>query len=368
MATTSIKAKCHCGKNEIPLDLPTSSLPLPLLLCHCDSSRHVSGALFTGYAALPDTPELLKSALDGNSPLHLTSYDSSEAIRRFFCSTCGAHMVACHKPSGKWKVANGVLDKIEGIIEVKGHMWVGDTKDGGSADWMIEMGGKQMERRREGPESEQLPLGWKASIHTDQNTAEDRLRGRCHCGGVDFYVSRPNESSKNAHTPYPDLMAPNGQPHLNPRHESWWLSGDGSRYAVGTCACDSCRLVTGFPIATWLFVPLSNVSQSDGSPMDFEAGTLTKYVSSPIVQRYFCGKCGATAFWDSDERTALIDVGIGLLRAAEGARAERWLEWWTSRVSFEGDAIDRALVESLQRGIGEWGRKHHDGDGGAEIQ
>ena len=33
-----------------------------------------------------------------------------------------------------------------------------------------------------------------------------------------------------------------------------------------------------------------------------------------------------------------MDVSVGLLDAAEGARAATWLDWWTERVSFSEDA------------------------------
>jgi hypothetical protein len=55
----------------------------------------------------------------------------------------------------------------------------------------------------------------------------------------------------------------------------------------------------------------------------------------------------------------LLDVAVGLLDAPEGARAEDWLEWCTSRLSFREDAVGRAdsLVEGIERGLAEFGRK-----------
>jgi hypothetical protein len=64
-------------------------------------------------------------------------------------------------------------------------------------------------------------------------------------------------------------------------------------------------------------------------------------------------------FWSEDlkegERaeTSLLDVAVGLLAADEGARAEGWLEWWTERLSFREDAVERAgsLVEGIEAGL-----------------
>jgi hypothetical protein len=126
----------------------------------------------------------------------------------------------------------------------------------------------------------------------------------------------------------------------NPSDEKWWIQGD--KYLAGTCACKSCRLISGFEIQTWAFVPRDNISifipgDSELKALDFKslpAGVLKSYQSSGRAVRDFCGGCGATVFWRDVSDPSVIDVSVGLLRAEEGARAESWLCWWTGRVSF----------------------------------
>ncbi|KAK5635703.1 hypothetical protein RRF57_011415 [Xylaria bambusicola] len=202
-----------------------------------------------------------------------------------------------------------------------------------------------------------------------------------------------------------------GSPQIrNPENVKWWLRPDANRnfskqetqptrkgelkrYLAGTCACRSCRLTLGFEIQSWAFVPRANIffhlrSQQanlpspeldttndayDITPLDFEAlpaGILTSYVSSPGVRRDFCSRCGATVFWRDRWRPELLDVGVGLLDAEEGARAETWLDWWTERVSFAEDVGNgrtgkvadyaRCLISGLETGLRRrGGREEH---------
>ncbi|EXK23644.1 hypothetical protein FOMG_19595, partial [Fusarium oxysporum f. sp. melonis 26406] len=101
----------------------------------------------------------------------------------------------------------------------------------------------------------------------------------------------------------------------NPSDEKWWVQGD--KYLAGTCACESCRLASGFEIQTWAFIPRANISivAPDSSrtevPLDFESlptGALRSYQSSQGVVRHFCGGCGATTtLYYSDRNPLLID-------------------------------------------------------------
>jgi len=185
-----------------------------------------------------------------------------------------------------------------------------------------------------------------------ENEAE-KLQAKCYCGGVEFYITRPSEASKHVRSPFPDLMVPyHSHSPENPDNETWWLRSNNTKYLAGTCACNSCRLATGFDIQTWAFVSKPNMFQPDGTPLDFDNGTLKKYTSTKTdAIREFCGRCGATIFWHCLERPDLIDVAVGILDPEEGARAESWLEWWTDRVSFKEFALSKSLVESLENGL-----------------
>lgn len=59
-------------------------------------------------------------------------------------------------------------------------------------------------------------------------------------------------------------------------------------------------------------------------------------------------------FWDGRRekgREGLIDVAVGLLEAKSGARVGELLSWWTERVSFEEDVVNRELAQALGEGL-----------------
>jgi hypothetical protein len=234
---------------------------------------------------------------------------------------------------------------------------VEDTLDGGVSVWFREIkdadGTKRELKRwmlRDG-DGELVPEGTLEKLPQKKQSSE-KLKGQCHCGGVKFYITRPNEASKAIQSPFPDLMmAFHSHSPANPENETWWLRSSDTKFLAGTCTCTSCRLASGFEIQPWAFVPKCNIFQEDGKPLDFNMGTLKRYESSKDVSREFCGVCGATIFWHCEWRPELLDVSVGLLDPEEGARVENWLEWWTGRVSFEEMAVSRSLVASLEVGL-----------------
>lgn len=249
------------------------------------------------------------------------------------------------------------------------HVHASDSKDGGASVWMPafsdEETGLNYEPTKERP---------------SHSPPEQKLQASCACGTVRFHITRPQPSSYEPHSDYPDLMLPAkttpASVACNPEREKWWIQARGTKYLAGTCACRSCRLATGFEIQTWAFIPKTNIfmhiPDSGGGetitvPLDFStlpAGVLQTYSSSPGVLREFCAKCGATVFWHNDTRAGIIDVSVGLLRADEGARAESWLHWWTARVSFQEDTelsrqgpaaqTARNLITALENGLEQW--------------
>ena len=92
-------------------------------------------------------------------------------------------------------------------------------------------------------------------------------------------------------------------------------------------------------------------------------GTLKTYVISKGHYRDFCGVCGATVFWRSDERRAtqsyFVDIGVGLLESTHGARAEDWLVWSTNEISYLDLAQNKALLKSLAEGLEHWGEQQN---------
>ncbi|KAJ1324293.1 GFA family protein [Microdochium nivale] len=137
------------------------------------------------------------------------------------------------------------------------------------------------------------------------------------------------------------------------------------RYLANTCTCRSCRLICGFEIQTWAFVPRSNIFVEDSRqeslrrvgggkllfPLDFSrdhdgmedgkdnnehnkttpllplppplsnptTAVLRTYRSQQGVRREFCPTCGATVFWHNGERPDVIDVSAGLVESYSGS-------------------------------------------------
>ena len=270
-----------------------------------------------------------------------------------------------------WSVSSGVIDHIEGhqagtelsLEQIAQHEFVGDTKDGGLAVCLDRFDGKSVPYFLQGLDSiklgsteklvEQLQLDNPPdTVTTERVGIQDALRAECHCGGVQFQVTRPDATSKVCSSPWPDLIVPyHSKSSENQQDEKWWLAENDTKYVAGTCACRSCRLGSGSPIQAWAFIPKTNILQLDGKPLDYGRGTLKQIESSSGCYRNFCGRCGATVFWHNLERPDLVDVSIGLLRALEGSRATTWLEWKTERVSFKENAFDRKLIDHLEKGL-----------------
>jgi hypothetical protein len=289
----------------------------------------------------------------------LTAYSTSSTRTRYFCSTCGAHIFVHHLKDNSWHIASGLLNRTEGILRWTGCEWLGDTLDGGISIWLKEIkdsDGKKRPLNRwllDDCQEKNVPSDDELVVLpvTDNNQPSEILKAQCHCGGVKFHITRPNDASAQVKSPFPDLIVPyHSHSSANPNNETWWLRRDG-KYLAGTCTCTSCRLASGFEIQPWAFVPKGNLIPEDGKGLDFRMGTLKSYLSSKGIWREFCGVCGANVFWHCEERPDLIDVSVGLLDPAQGARAEQWLEWWEGRVSFRELCVSESLVASLEAGL-----------------
>ncbi|KAF1951640.1 hypothetical protein CC80DRAFT_496020 [Byssothecium circinans] len=380
--TKSLTVSCLCGAATHTFTVPTSSLPIASHLCNCTTSRRISGTLLTSYINIthptPSKPIPPKPDLSA-----LTPYPSSGILTRYFCRTCGTHMYLEYAVDGHFEAATGTLrlDKeegegIEGVVEYQSCMWIEDTRDGGGSRFITHVGGKQLERYLQEPNfTSRVPLDWR--VDTPPSTAKDTFQkgmrktqathATCHCAGVQFWITPPNEASKTASSPYSDLLIPY---HLgpnaseNPRNHPWWLGGSNrDRFLAGTCACTTCRRALGFDITFWAFVPAVNIfldadctlpfSHGEGQTREYW-GSMSTFRSSSNVTRTFCRKCGANVFWDGDERPSIIDVSVGLLNADDGARAEHILTWWPGRVSFAEDAQNKRLIKGLEDGLKKW--------------
>jgi len=346
--TVTITITCHCKRNQYSFEVDREELPFKAQLCSCNISRRISGVLFTSYVPVSD-----RNAAPGRT--NLTAYKSSDLLNRHFCTICGTHMFLEYA-DGHWEVATGLIPDADEILQYQGHMWIADTKDGGAADWINEIRSKTCTRWSKGVQSEELPNGWHAARDPQQQTP-DKLHARCHCGGVEFFITRPNEGSLKARSPFPDSVVAftHDKPPENPDNIPWWISEDGKRYAASNCSCTSCRLLSGFDVVQWAFVPRVNIEGTGGESVE-QIGSIKTYESSQGVTRTFCRVCGANVFWEGQFRPTILDVAVGILDADSGARADGWLDWIQTRVSFREEAHHIGLIEGLEQGLKAWQR------------
>ncbi|HEY2620405.1 MAG TPA: GFA family protein [Acetobacteraceae bacterium] len=80
---------------------------------------------------------------------------------------------------------------------------------------------------------------------------------------------------------------------------------DGEPTLVVHCHCESCRRQTSSPVATFVIVPTTALRFTSGQPK--------MYLSSPGVQRGFCGDCGSPISYRTDRRPDVIDLFAGTL-------------------------------------------------------
>ncbi|KAK5130981.1 hypothetical protein LTR08_001392 [Meristemomyces frigidus] len=329
----------------------------------------MTGTLCLAAASLPKQYEPAKSLV-----AKLQAYKFSERWRWFFCAQCGTHMLQSDmydggSPNGSlsWNIATGTLEQVEGVVDVKGHGFIVDTLDGGFSDFLQVIRDKKVERWSYDLEKEEtLPGYWLSpKMPKVDITPTERLHAHCKCNGINLWIARPSERSAMGEASWRDVTAPHDSDVPNPAEKIWWIRGGGKKYFAGVCTCNSCRLASGMEWVEWAFVPTIDITlDADGKiPFSRDFGTLKSYRSSERATRYFCGTCGAIVFWNGNDRLELIDVAVGLLDAAEGARAESWLEWRTKYVSYREDAMPRAesLTLAVEAGLEGYGKQYHGG-------
>lgn len=344
MATSTLTISCACQQIGGQLSVPTALLPLPIDFCHCQTCRHITGQLANSKFVAPRPSPGGPSSLQFTSG-QLTSYKSSDHLTRYFCGHCGASIYNHDSDTGNENVATGAVEEAEGKLTFKQHMFVAETTDGGLSTWLH---GPSWSARPEQSEEFRLPTKQRELVASPA----DILKCYCHCRGVEFEITRPNEESSNVSSPFSDLIAPfHSHSPQNKSDAKWWLRANGTKYFAGLCACNSCRKSSGYDLQAWCFVSKVNIRQIDGKELDYDMGMLKQYCHSQGAYRNFCQRCGATVFWNDDERPGVVDVSVGLLNAEEGARSEDWLEWATARVSFEEFASNKTLVSSVSRGL-----------------
>ncbi|KAF2684277.1 hypothetical protein K458DRAFT_366560 [Lentithecium fluviatile CBS 122367] len=335
----TVTAHCLCKANIFTTKVSKSELPLKAMACHCDSCRHLTGALFTVGTRWPNpSPNIDISALK--------TFHFGPSCDTHFCGTCSTPLFFTNPkdPNEPLGIATGALENTpEELVKIVHHIFVEDTKDGGASVWMRKVNkdgveAKRFKERSRGENAEEYPADWPAAeTLTGYETRRDEsVPIRCKCEGVDLVWHRGNyEGKKKEELP-------------------WIIDPTTHKSLAGFCACDSCRVSGGIDVCNWAFGELENISFNASANKTFpnnsnelralvdakdpSIGTLTYYASSPDVQRYFCSNCAACIFYATDDRPQIVDIAVGVLRASDGARAEGFLSWAFGVFSHIGDS------------------------------
>lgn len=338
---TQITAQCLCKAYSFTATIPRSSLPLQASACHCNSCRHLTGALYS-----IDTPWLGNYDAIRNSTLR--KYDFSERLKVLFCGTCSSTMF-WEQPEDaaghEYGVFTGVVlnEGPENLVKLISHIFVSDTIDGGATPWLqkpngdgkvVKLWAQRVERSDElahdWPEKTLPAADWKS------DTVETPIR--CHCKGVDLVYRQAAALVENTSK--------------QPEELSRYIDPVSRKPVAGLDACNSCRISAGIDFISWGFASLKHVgfpdrgSKSDVPPgfpaslqdlynatikdeheRDLRLGTLSVYKSSDGIKRYFCSRCSACIFYAADKQRDVVNIAMGVLSSPEGTRAEGAFMW-----------------------------------------
>ncbi|GAO17177.1 uncharacterized protein UV8b_02715 [Ustilaginoidea virens] len=341
--TKSLEAKCFCGSVHFTVDVPTSLLPLPAYICHCSICRYSTGAPCLFHASLPRglTPNFIAPSAEQN----LTQYQPAQGGTYDFCSACGCHVAGVSFDRLEWTVSTSIfLHRGPADFEIVSHVFSKSGPGGAIPACLSEIGGRQIQHYN--------PPDDDARSKVDVPPAElgpdghERLRARCHCGGVSFTIGRPDQRVLED-----EFLSR----FVSPLDKNKWIA----TYDV----CDDCRLINGSHVAGWTFAPLALCDPVIGK--DLKLGSSKTYVSSEGVLRSFCGTCGATVFFSSAQRRpadgrAVVDIATGILRCPEGVMGENWFTW-RARLAYEASGIrfDRQLGEALRDAMKAYSREKY---------
>ncbi|KAF2198320.1 hypothetical protein GQ43DRAFT_166785 [Delitschia confertaspora ATCC 74209] len=357
--TIMVTAHCLCKAHTYTTSVPRSKLPLEATACHCNSCRHVTGAMFSTDAPWPEPRANVNTS-------KLQKYPFSPRISILFCGTCSTPLFfEDAEPPHELGVFTGALTNSNvDLVKFKNHIYVGDTVDGGASMSFLRPNADGSEAKRfenRAGTGEEYLCSWPPvnPLTSSEKKAEETVPIRCHCKGIDFVLHSANYKGKNPED-VPFYIDP-AQP---------------DRRLASFCACDSCRLHTGSDVVVLTFAELKDISiptEENNSSSAFPQttaelkaavdrkgiamGTLAYYCSSPDVQRYFCSRCSATVFYAVDERPDMVDVWVGLLEDKDGGRAESFLAGPFAWVGKEGDVKGgwrEGLVERVKEGTDVW--------------
>ncbi|KAF3760975.1 hypothetical protein M406DRAFT_267186 [Cryphonectria parasitica EP155] len=343
-----ITAQCLCKTHTFTAVVQRSSLPLGATTCHCDSCRHLTGAMYSNDIAWPGDYEAIRTST-------LKTYDFSKVLQILYCGTCSSTMFwdMPQRKDGSVGGENGrqyglftgclVDDGPQGLVKMIDHMFVGDTIDGGASLWMRKPNGDGQSVPRWSElkhTSEKLADDWPAMAFptADWKSGTEEIPFRCHCKGVNLVFQ-----SGQALREYAAMEA---------QKLPWFVDPVSRKPVVGTDACKSCRTSFGIDFVNWTFAFLKHVAyptttsttaddaaefpktvqdlyaavSTDIKTRDPRLGTLAVYRSSEGVKRYFCSRCSACVFYANDKNGVFVDIAMGLFDV-EKSRAEGTFLW-----------------------------------------
>jgi hypothetical protein len=336
----TLTARCLCKANVFEAEVTKAQLPLQAHSCHCDSCRHMTGALYS--TCIESRWPVPKAEVD-TSKLKVFYFTSS--VDLLFCPTCSTPIFFVTKKDREedfLQVFTGVLqnDAVD-LVKFTDNIFVHDTLDGGASVWFKHNPDgsdiKSFATSKGGEQAEEITNDWPppTSLTGYEAKKEESVPIRCKCKGVDLVLHR-GDYSKVEESDLPSNIDPKTH-----------------KLDAILCACNSCRLQSGVDVFTWTYSDMKYISFSASDKefpnskdklkrlvdaKDPDIGALTYYQSSKDVERYFCSNCSACIFYAVDDREHLIDVAVGVLNASDGARAEGMLSWsYGARLGFRED-------------------------------
>lgn len=146
----------------------------------------MTGALTFSACALLNAPgQIFQSKL--------TKFATSEAIDRYFCSTCGSHVCYYVVSEDRWSACAGAVDHVDtddgvALEEYTEHEYVGDTVDGGLACLFPDI---PLYLEDDGQEKINSLEKAVSDMQKDVAFGHELVKAECYCGQVSMSI-RPS--------------------------------------------------------------------------------------------------------------------------------------------------------------------------------
>ncbi|KAI1772880.1 DUF636 domain protein [Hypoxylon cercidicola] len=333
-------ARCHCRNIHATIKIYSTHLPRYAHICNCTLCRVTYGGFGSFSVCMPET--LMYRSIQKPHAESFQRFDppgtGREPPSRWFCRSCGAH----HGHNDNQLKSRYLSFYVEtALFDKKFWRWTGitfsqTTGDGGLSTWLPSVGGKELIALN--------TLGSRALRHNREVgwDGEERLLARCACGGVSFVIPRPSWAGR-----------------INPLARHAVSPSDPDKWKAYLDFSTDTRLTTSMPVTPWMLVP--RLLLSPLVPDNLLLGTIRTYRSSTRETRGFCKVCGAAVFLKSTDRCPpggyeILNIAMGILKAPEGVRAERWVTWRAGRPEGveEGLQHDAELTDAIVEAHKQW--------------